>query len=195
MIEIGGLAGTLVLLAPFAVLLLIVVGVLLRRTPETPETPEPQSEPTPEAGHMLSAIGGGSAPTPIRQPVLPEQSEQSLRDEIQAAEQRQDAQALPSLYLALAQEGVAEGNAETAADNLRSCIRWAAKSRNHAAEAEARLELAELARAADDLTTACEHWQIARALFHKLERKSELSGTEDLMRRHGCPTDWVLTDF
>ena len=103
--------------------------------------------------------------------------------------------ALPALYLTLGREEIARGETEEGAGHLRSCIRHAARSRNAAVEAEARLELAELAREAGDLTTACEHWQIARSLFHKLARASDVAGTEDRMRHHGCPTDWVLTDF
>lgn len=197
MIEIGGLAGTLLLLVPFAVLLLIVVVVALRHTSEPSETPEPGAtlEPQSGPGEMLTAIGGGLEREAHDEPAADPAPRVSLREEIQAAEERKDAAALPALYLALAQDEIARDNSEEGADHLRSCIRWAAKARNPATEAEARLELAELARAADDLTTACEHWQIARALFHKLDRKEALAGTEDAMRRHGCPTDWVLTDF
>ena len=102
---------------------------------------------------------------------------------------------LAGLHLKRARDEIAQGRAEAGADHLRSCIRAAAEARDAAAEAEARLELAELARAAGDLTTACEHWQIARGLFHDLARKPELARTERLMQQHGCPTDWVLNDF
>ena len=61
--------------------------------------------------------------------------------------------------------------------------------------AEARLELAEIARASGDLTTACEHWQIARGLFSDLKHAKGRGKAETLMREHGCPTDWVLNDF
>ena len=46
-----------------------------------------------------------------------------------------------------------------------------------------------------DLTTACEHWQIARALFHELKQGRDHAAVETRMLRNGCPTDWVLTDF
>lgn len=197
MIEIGGLAGTLLLLAPFAALLLMVVVVSLRHTYERSETPDTGAalEPSPGANEMLAAVGGGVGPDAYNATATERETGASWQDRIRAAEEGGDVADLPALYLAFAQEEIAQGHTDTGADHLRSCIRWAAKARNPAIEAEARLELADLARAAGDLTTACEHWQIARALFHKLDRKDALAGTEDAMRRHGCPTDWVLTDF
>ena len=62
-------------------------------------------------------------------------------------------------------------------------------------EAMARLELGDLARACGDLTTACEHWQMARALFTDLKRPAETVAAEKRMESAGCPTDWVLNQF
>ncbi|AHB50271.1 hypothetical protein W911_12725 [Hyphomicrobium nitrativorans NL23] len=199
MIEIGGLAGTLLLLVPFAVLLLTVVSSVRRKTKTNLKTAVPAeavSEPVAAQRYVLTAVGGGGAGVDARgdAPVAKPSAEHWL-DQIRLAEERNDAAALPALYLALGQEEIARGEAEDGAGHLRSCIRHAARSRNAAVEAEARLELAELAREAGDLTTACEHWQIARSLFHKLARTHDVSVTEDRMRHHGCPTDWVLTDF
>ena len=197
MIEISGLVGTLLLLVPFAVLLLTVVACL-RRTSKTtlkktiaPAVPEPVATPR----YVLTAVGGGADVDTREDTVVATPPADHWLDQIRLAEERNDTAALPALYLALGQEEIARGNVEEGAGHLRSCIRTAVRSRNAAVEAEARLELAELARGAGDLTTACEHWQIARSLFHKLARASDVSGTEDLMRHHGCPTDWVLTDF
>lgn len=204
MIEIGGVAGTLILLVPFAVLLLTVVVAVLRRSSKRSGAPEmarsTAEEPAPPSasgtGEMLTAFGAMPTPEgPGARTDADEAPRIPLRDRIATAEGTGDSAALPALYLALAQEKIARTNVDEGADHLRSAIRLAAKARNPAVEADARLELAELARAAGDLTTACEHWQIARGLFHSLDRKDALAGTEDAMRRHGCPTDWVLTDF
>lgn len=203
MIEIGGVAGTLILLVPFAVLLLTVVVAVLRRSskrsgaPETARSTAEQLAPpsVSGAGEMLTAFGAMPAPDQRPGAHADEIPRIPLSDRVATAEGNGDSAALPALYLALAQEEIARANVDEGADHLRSAIRWAAKARNPAVEADARLELAELARAAGDLTTACEHWQIARGLFHTLDRKDALAGTEDAMRRHGCPTDWVLTDF
>lgn len=222
MIEISGLAGTLLLLLPFAVLLLTVVACLHRTSKTTLNTmPRISHEPIshepvaheavayePPALHkpvlhaaaaaprpVLTAIGGGTDLDVRTDAGVLTPPAGGWLEQIRLAEERKDLAALPALYLALGQEEIARGHAEEGAGHLRSCIRAAVRARNASAEAEARLELAELARESGDLTTACEHWQIARSLFHKLAHASHLADTEDLMRRHGCPTDWVLTDF
>jgi hypothetical protein len=116
-------------------------------------------------------------------------------ERIANAEAAGDHVTLASIYLAWAREEIARGEAASAGDHLRTTVRIAAKSKAASLHAEARLELAELARAAGDLTTACEHWQLARALFHDLKERGRVGDTERLMQRHGCPTDWVLNDF
>lgn len=199
-IEITGLAGTLALLAP--VLLLLIVILRTRR----PLEPKPE-----KASTLLRAIPSSDAPPSEALPPREEASvavaeERALEVDagagaadwpelIRNAEAENNQAALASLYLSFARDEIAAGHSDQAADHLRSSVRAAAKSRFAAIQAEARLELAELARAAGDLTTACEHWQIARALFHDLKQKAELSETERLMQKHGCPTDWVLNDF
>ncbi len=102
---------------------------------------------------------------------------------------------LPGLYLSLAQCRLEEGNSAQAEDLLRKCILGAAPARHKATHANARLALGDLAHAGGDPTTACEHWQIARALFHELKQAADHEAAEQRMLRNGCPTDGVLTDF
>ena len=102
---------------------------------------------------------------------------------------------LPGLYLSLAQCRLEEGKSGQAEDLLRKCILGAAPARHKATHAKARLALGDLAHAGGDPTTACEHWQIARALFHELRQTADHEAAEQRMLRNGCPTDWVLTDF
>lgn len=113
-------------------------------------------------------------------------------NEAEAAGQRDR---LPGLYLALAQCRLDDGEASQAEDLLRKCLRGGAPSQHKATHAKARLALGDLAQAAGDATTACEHWQIARALFHELKQPEDHQAAEQRMLRNGCPTDWVLTDF
>lgn len=174
MIEVGGLPALIALLGPFAVLLVVVL--LVRRLPAAP----PESASEAEA----SRAGRETRPPATDTAAAPK-----------AAEAAGDRGTAAGHYLACARAELAQGRAETAAGHLRASIRAATESRNAAVQAEARLELAELARAAGDLTTACEHWQIARSLFHDLADAARLGETERLMRQHGCPTDWVLNDF
>jgi hypothetical protein len=170
---------------PAFLLVLVVVIVRLRR-----QAPARNAE-------MLRAIPAVPA-HPSDSAVRPERIVEPAPDWpslIEKAEAEGDHAALAGLRLGFARAEIALGRNEPAAEQLRSSIRAAAKSRNASVQAEARLELAELARAAGDLTTACEHWQIARGLFHVLKQQESLGETERLMRQHGCPTDWVLNDF
>jgi tetratricopeptide (TPR) repeat protein len=112
--------------------------------------------------------------------------------EAEAAGQRDR---LPGLYLSLAHCRLEAGDNAEAEELLRKCIRGAGPARHKATQAKARLALGDLAQAGGDPTTACEHWQIARALFHELKQVDDHEAAEQRMLRNGCPTDWVLTDF
>jgi hypothetical protein len=182
-IDLNGLLATIAVLA-FLIVLAVGIVRLRRRTPA-------------RNAEMLRSIPAVSA-HPSEDAVRPEPIVEPAPDWpslIEKAETEGDQAALAGFRLAFARAEIARGRNEPAAEQLRSSIRAAAKSRNVSIQAEARLELAELARAAGDLTTACEHWQIARGLFHGLKQQESLGETERLMRQHGCPTDWVLNDF
>jgi tetratricopeptide (TPR) repeat protein len=112
--------------------------------------------------------------------------------EAEAAGQRDR---LPGLYLSLANCRLEAGANAEAEELLRKCIRGAGPARDKATHAKARLALGDLAQVGGDPTTACEHWQIARALFHELKLAGDHEAAEQRMLRNGCPTDWVLTDF
>ena len=105
------------------------------------------------------------------------------------------AEAVCARLLGIAQSQVQSGQASAAAATLRDAIHLAASSGLTGPHAAARLELGELARLDGDLITACEHWQIARGLFHELGARERVKAAETRMSEHGCPTDWVLNDF
>jgi len=102
---------------------------------------------------------------------------------------------LPSLYYALAHRTIETGESSNAQELLRMSIRGAATADQEEVHARARVALGDLAHADGDLTTACEHWQIARAIFVELKQDGDHQAVESRMLRNGCPTDWVLTDF
>jgi len=114
---------------------------------------------------------------------------------LQDAEKSGAHERLPPLYLSLAQRRLADGEAAEAEDLLRKSIRGATSPRYKNIHAHARVALGDIAHANGDLTTACEHWQIARALFHELKQPRDHAAVEGRMLKNGCPTDWVLTDF
>jgi hypothetical protein len=119
----------------------------------------------------------------------------ALAAAVRDAESRGEKGRLPGLYLLLAQCRIDAGAKEDAAELLRKSIRGAAGAELKETHARARLALGDLAHEGGDLTTACEHWQIARALFHELKQSREHDAAESRMLKNGCPTDWVLTDF
>lgn len=181
-IEITGLPGILLLLAPFVLLAIVVIRSHRATSPAPIRAPQ-------QATEMLRAIPPiDTLPPEVARPA-------DLPERIAAAQAAKDQATLAALYLELAREELSVGRKEAALGHLKESVGSAARSRNRAIQAEARLELAELARDAGDLTTACEHWQIARSLFHELKKSAELGETEGLMQKHGCPTDWVLNDF
>jgi hypothetical protein len=102
---------------------------------------------------------------------------------------------LPGLYLSLAHWRLDAGESGVAEDLLRKSIRGATTADLKETHAKARVALGDIAHTNGDLATACEHWQIARALFRELRRGRDHDAVDTRMQRNGCPTDWVLTDF
>ena len=148
-----------------------------------PPAPAGQSAITPAAPHSLQPA---SATDPVTLPV---------RRRPKPAREAVDSVLSPATLLAHAHEHLAAGAHEQAATQLRLCARLASKLKQPLIEASARLELGDLARASGDLTTACEHWQIARSLFADIARPSDALAVEKRMEQASCPTDWVLTQF
>jgi hypothetical protein len=190
-IDVTGVAAVLALLVPS----LLLVGAIVYAHRSAPalrrsEAPAPRTE---KLGVMTPL---DEVPTEPSEPAAaPAPPEVPWPERVRSAEAAGDPLVLAETYLGWARDGIARGEGATAGDHLRETVRLAAKAKAAALHGEARLELAELARAAGDLTTACEHWQLARALFHDLKQRERVGETERLMQRHGCPTDWVLNDF
>jgi hypothetical protein len=97
--------------------------------------------------------------------------------------------------VALARLLIARSQRPQASSLLLSAVLAAQRAKLPVVHAEARIELAEIALLDGDLTTACEHWQMAKLMFHDTGRRFDQDRMADLMRRHRCPTDWVLTNF
>jgi hypothetical protein len=142
--------------------------------PSTPTPPAVASHPAPP---VLTVVPKSNRPRPK---VVREVDDQVLS---------------PETLLERAHVHLAAGASEEAAAQLRLCVRLASKLKQPAIEAAARLELGDLARASGDLTTACEHWQMARALYAALRRDIDTRAAELRMERARCPSDWVLNQF
>lgn len=150
----------------------------------------------------VEALSSAKVTTTIAEPVPPppkpaqrvpsvEEVNAALERAI-AADKKADV-ALLSLYLARRHK--ASGAGGDVGELLRRAVRLSAELGLKDIQAEARLDLGEEARASGDLTTACEHWQIARTLFEEGSHKAKADNVEARMKRFGCPTDWVLNDF
>jgi hypothetical protein len=174
----------------------------ISRSPLQPPAERPLSIPNNPgtvkiAAHDLSP--GSSAPIAMMDRC--ELAEGALTSELIADVQDvtapvlEDAGAGCAQLLHRAQSQLQAGDTKAAAATLRETILLAVTGELPDHHAAARLELGELARQDGDLITACEHWQIARALFQDLKNGARVKTTEARMRDHGCPTDWVLTDF
>ena len=100
-----------------------------------------------------------------------------------------------AIHLQMARLHRAVGDEAECLTALRAAAGLAAQHGPRSIHAEARLELAEVAFKAGDLTSACEHWQMARSALLDDGQKEAHARVDKRMRENGCPTDWVLTDF
>lgn len=222
-LELSGMAATVALALPFVLLLWTAVrGTRARpRSPaaevEGRAAPEPlppaeasppppaaapdTREQRPESQRGQAAAPEAPAPAPPSRPTAEELAAAAkaeaaaIAGRAAGAEAQGQAGELPRLYLAEARALVRAGEDTIAAERLRSSIRASAKLGQKVEHAEARLELGDLAAKYGDLTTACEHWSIARGLMHELKHAEGIGKSEARMRDNRCPTDWVLNDF
>lgn len=118
-----------------------------------------------------------------------------LRSQVSAAEAAGNDQDLPALHLALARLEIASGSLDDAGEHLRICVRLSVHLKLPIEHAAARLELGDIACQHGDMTTACEHWQIARSLFQDAGRAADRDVATQRMQKNGCPSDWVLNQF
>ncbi len=133
-----------------------------------------------------------SVAAPIRS--LKEQ-EDALVLAVEAAKAVRDDVALSRDSVLLARVLIARSARSEAAALLQSAALVARRAKLPVVHAEARIELADLARSDGDMTSACEHWQMAKQMFHETGRRVDQDRMADLMRQNRCPTDWVLTNF
>lgn len=156
-------------------------------TPTAPVRAEPLQPNRPATAEAATA-------GPVEAPPLRRTADQ-IRTDLVRAEGADRTHMIADLHLKLGEALIGLGDPAAAAAELRKAIVSASRLRQHGTHASARLHLGDLAERQGDLTTACEHWQIARSLFQELAVRDRLAEAEHRMRRIGCPTDWVLNDF
>lgn len=184
-VEVTGNAGLAALALPLLVMALMIL-LLQRRRPSSESAGKPAgaAAPRPPRAASGATVTANTAARPSR-----------FTDEIARAEAAGDEAALARLYLALARERTVVGEIGAAADFLRRSVRCASAQKIHKTHAQGRLELGDLERMSGDLTSACEHWQIARKIASDLGDGALVQAAEERMQRHGCPTDWILNEF
>lgn len=142
---------------------------------------------------QMSSVGSLAAaqplqsatPQPVPQPSFPRRRLAEAVDPSLTAEE----------LLERADQHLANADRAQAGAHYRGAIRMAQKNKLPAVEAQARIKLGDLSKDNGDLTSACEHWQMARVLFASLEKPADVDATVARMEKAGCPTDWVLNEF
>lgn len=191
----------LTLAVPIAVLLTLIAILLTRRQRRRqPQPLDTQSDATahshimPVAAQVDLVKPPNAAPAP--QPdVVVSLDVPSLKRSLAAVEASERVSELAPIYLAIARAHDRAGDTNAKLVALRSAAGLAARHGPLSAHAEARIELADIAYRAGDLTEACEQWQIARTALLADGQTGAHAEIDKTMRDHQCPTDWVLTDF
>jgi hypothetical protein len=189
----------LALAIPAALLLtlIVVLGVKARAKRKTARAPMQALGSAPE----VHAAAPAAEPSPAfsAAPVVPPAATGSpiegVKKQLEQAHTVGPTTALAPLYLEAARLHLASGDEAAYRSALRSAAGFAAQHGPKSAHAAARMGLAELAYKSGDLHGACEQWQIARTVLLDDGQKDAHASIDKLMRDHGCPTDWVLTDF
>ncbi len=220
LIELTGAVGWVAILAPYFILLVVGIAAFAGRDPSqasvpqvdarpeatssapaTPAAPATSTQRTLRTEAAARPTASMPAPQPSAKPVpvpwaAPSITTNALELALADAEQRFDDAAVAKLSLEMAQRLLADGQPDSfAATHLRRAIILASRLGDTATHAAARLELGDLVAGQGDMTTACEHWQIARQIFWDGGESQMLAEADRRMIANGCPTDWVLNDF
>jgi len=159
--------------------------------PDAGPSPQPLAGPAVE----ISAPETPSAPLAAEPPAPRPAEPQAARPLARVRREAVDPALTAAELLAAGEAYAAAGGHDAAGAHYRAAIRSAQKEKQPALEARARLALGDIARAGGDLTSACEHWQMARVLFSGCGAQDDTASVITRMERAGCPTDWVLNEF
>lgn len=166
--------------------------------PGAPQPPAPVAAPRAPARLPVSEAKAIPPLPELARPPFPKAppSAEAIAKRLAEAEAAGHASAIPDLKVARGLALFREGkSASEAANDVRGGLILALQQGQKLSQAHARVALGDLCKAGDDLTTACEHWQLARDIFAELQETQARKDVETRIRQNGCPTDWVLNEF
>ncbi len=186
-----------ILIVPVLVLLVLISMLIARRRAKQQRL---QNASAKQAGGPQVSIQETAAPMTLMEASSPARAEVceeivAIERQIAGAEAGGAHHTMAAMYLVLAARRRALGLEKEAQAALRSAAGVGAQYGPGHVHAAARIALAEAAFDHEDLTAACEQWQMARAAFQRDGKNAEADDVDKRMRANGCPTDWVLTDF
>ena len=201
-VSLDGASGALLISVPWIVLALAAWSAG-RRSVGRPSPVEPLAVMTPSQSPpedlSADAEGGCEVAVFVSAEEVPVRSlheqEEGLVLALEAAKVARDDALLSSHSVQLARLLLVRSERPRAAQLLQTAALAARRAKLPVVHADARMELAELALLDGDLTSACEHWQMAKLMFHDLGQRVEQDRVAEMMRKQRCPTDWVLTNF
>lgn len=177
-INIEGVLGWLILSSPF-LLLATLIAIVIARVLQKRQ----RDLSTGDGGAGQDAIGGGA-------------SEPTIFADLNIEKRSKRSAVVAPVEMTPSGVNVSQAaNYNVYLQQLQQTVIEAIKAEDKPAHATARLALGDLAQQVDDMTTACEHWQIARDLLHELGDEDRCKAVEEKMIENGCPTHWVLNDF
>lgn len=166
--------------------------------PSAPLPPAPAAAPRAAARPPVSEAKAIPPLPELPRPPFPKAppSAESIAKRLAEAEAAGNASAIPDLKVAHGLALFREGRSSSeAANDVRGGLILALQQGQKLSQAHARVALGDLCKAGSDLTTACEHWQLARDIFAELKETQSRKDVETRIRQNGCPTDWVLNEF
>lgn len=166
-------------------------GAVVPAPPLAPAEPAPETTFTGPTAHQAGAPASG---VQVQEPEA-SQGRDQLAQALAEAEARGEPLHVSRAALHFARWQLKHNGRPEAEALLLKAVLIATKGQFATEHAEARIELAELARGDGDMTTACEHWQMAKQLFHDLNRREDTLRMADHLRLNRCPSDWILTGF
>ena len=147
----------------------------------------------PEAGLAETII---TAPPP-QENLTPDNlgNEATVLHDIRRLEQQGESVDLAKLYTERASLALEARDTPVAQEYFLKGLSMAGLVSAPEQQAFARMKLGDISHADGDLTTACEHWQLARDLYRECGEIDMASQVEEKMDENQCPTDWVLNQF